>query len=145
MPHYNIGFGVQCFSSMLSDRKINQNLKFFYVIFMPELVFYVLQFVYLNNIKCISSIVKFYGVDLFFSFGHLHRFFFVEHKRSTTISSKLQASQLRSQPSQQSFSNGLSSQPVMLSQFSQNSLDEVVTNEQVKFCFLNMQQTLFEL
>ncbi|XP_050941845.1 putative recombination initiation defects 3 [Cucumis melo] len=41
-----------------------------------------------------------------------------------------QAPQLRSQPSQQSFSQGLSSQHGMYSQLSQNSFDEVVTNEQ---------------
>ncbi|XP_022147454.1 protein PAIR1 isoform X2 [Momordica charantia] len=41
-----------------------------------------------------------------------------------------QAPQLRSQPSQQSFSQGLSSQHGMYSQLSQNSFDEVVTNDQ---------------
>ncbi|KAI4328793.1 hypothetical protein L6164_021122 [Bauhinia variegata] len=51
-------------------------------------------------------------------------------RRSNTGPSGLQASQLRSQPSQQSFSHGLSSQHAMLSQFSQNSLDEAVTNNQ---------------
>lgn len=47
--------------------------------------------------------------------------------------SGLQGPQLRSQPSgqsQQSFSHGLSSQNALLSQFSQNSLDEAVTNDQ---------------
>lgn len=47
--------------------------------------------------------------------------------------SGFQASQHRSQPSQQSFSQGISSQHGMSSHFSQNSLDEVVTtNDQVK-------------
>lgn len=41
-----------------------------------------------------------------------------------------QASQIRSQPSQQSFSQGLSSQLGMFSQLSQSSLDGVSTNEQ---------------
>ncbi|KAJ7962400.1 Protein PAIR1-like protein [Quillaja saponaria] len=50
--------------------------------------------------------------------------------RSNNVPTGLQASQLRSQPSQQSFSHGLSSQHMMLSQFSQNSLDEAVTNDQ---------------
>lgn len=43
---------------------------------------------------------------------------------------KSQASQLRSQQSQQSFSQGLSSQ------LSQNSLDEILTNEQVLISIL---------
>ncbi|MED6158826.1 hypothetical protein PIB30_036542 [Stylosanthes scabra] len=47
-------------------------------------------------------------------------------RRPTTVPSGLQASQ-QSQPS---FSQGLSSQPGMLSHFSQNSLDEAVTNDQ---------------
>ncbi|KAI4355077.1 hypothetical protein L6164_003886 [Bauhinia variegata] len=51
-------------------------------------------------------------------------------RRSSNGPSGLQASQLRSQPSQQSFSHGLSSQHAMLSQFSPNSLDEAVTNDQ---------------
>ncbi|KAF7844529.1 protein PAIR1 [Senna tora] len=53
-------------------------------------------------------------------------------RRSNTVPSGLHASQLRSQPSgpsQQSISHGLSSQPALLSQFSQNSLDEAVTND----------------
>ncbi|KAK2650290.1 hypothetical protein Ddye_017779 [Dipteronia dyeriana] len=41
-----------------------------------------------------------------------------------------QSSQLRSQSSQQSLSQGLSSQHGLFSQFSQSSLDEVVTNDQ---------------
>ncbi|KAK3194788.1 hypothetical protein Dsin_026098 [Dipteronia sinensis] len=41
-----------------------------------------------------------------------------------------QSSQLRSQSSQQSFSQGLSSQHGLFSQFSQSSLDDVVTNDQ---------------
>ncbi|XP_061373587.1 putative recombination initiation defects 3 [Gastrolobium bilobum] len=48
-------------------------------------------------------------------------------RRPNTVSSGMQASQHRSQQSQQSFSQGLSSQHGMLSHFSQNSLDEVVT------------------
>ncbi|GAB2271712.1 hypothetical protein Dimus_038928 [Dionaea muscipula] len=43
------------------------------------------------------------------------------------------ASQLRSQPSQQSFSQGVSSQHGMFTQLSQNSLNEVITNDQ-RFC-----------
>lgn len=43
---------------------------------------------------------------------------------------KIQGSQLRSQTSQQSFSQGISSQHGMFSQFSQNSLEEILTNEQ---------------
>ncbi|KAL9253041.1 putative recombination initiation defects 3 [Drosera capensis] len=43
------------------------------------------------------------------------------------------SSQIRSQPSQQSFSQGLSSQHGMFSQLSQNSLNEVITNDQ-RFC-----------
>ncbi|KAK7837175.1 hypothetical protein CFP56_021652 [Quercus suber] len=41
-----------------------------------------------------------------------------------------QASQLQSQQSQQSFSQGFSSQHGMFSQLSQNSLNEAVTNDQ---------------
>ncbi|XP_052192069.1 putative recombination initiation defects 3 [Diospyros lotus] len=41
-----------------------------------------------------------------------------------------QMSQIRSQPSQQSFSQGVSSQHGIFSQLSQNSLDDVVTNDQ---------------
>ncbi|GMH22465.1 hypothetical protein Nepgr_024308 [Nepenthes gracilis] len=48
----------------------------------------------------------------------------------TSILGGGQASQLRSQTSQQSLSQGVSSQHGMLSQLSQNSLDEVVTNDQ---------------
>ncbi|KAK7292682.1 hypothetical protein RJT34_15533 [Clitoria ternatea] len=50
-------------------------------------------------------------------------------RKSNNVSSGLQAShsQHRSQPSQQSFSQGLSSQHGILSHFSQNSLDEAVT------------------
>lgn len=43
------------------------------------------------------------------------------------------SSQIRSQPSQQSFSQGVSSQHGMFSQLSQNSLNEVITNDQ-RFC-----------
>lgn len=64
------------------------------------------------------------------------------NRRPNTVSSGLQASQHRSQPSQQSFSQGLSSQHGVFSHFSQRSLDEAVTtNDQVKqpclICFLN--------
>lgn len=52
-------------------------------------------------------------------------------RRSNALTTGQQAPQLRSQPSQQSFSQGLSSQHGMYSQLSQNSFDEVVTNEQV--------------
>ncbi|XP_027337787.1 protein PAIR1 [Abrus precatorius] len=50
-------------------------------------------------------------------------------RKTSAVSSGLQAShsQHRSQPSQQSFSQGLSSQHGILSHFSQNSLDEAVT------------------
>ncbi|XP_038882642.1 putative recombination initiation defects 3 isoform X2 [Benincasa hispida] len=51
-------------------------------------------------------------------------------RRSNALTTGQQAPQLRSQPSQQSFSQGLSSQHGMYSQLSQNSFDEVVTNEQ---------------
>lgn len=47
-----------------------------------------------------------------------------------SVFSKSQGSQLRLQTSQQSFSQGLSSQQGMLSQLSQNSLEEILTNEQ---------------
>lgn len=60
-------------------------------------------------------------------------------RKSNAAPSGLQASQLRTQPSgpsQQSFSQGLSSQHALLSQFSQNSLDEALTNDQVISCFL---------
>lgn len=54
------------------------------------------------------------------------------YRKPNPVSSGLQASQNRSQMSQQSFSQGLSSQQ-MLSHFSQSSLDEAVTaNDQVK-------------
>ncbi|KAL9266236.1 putative recombination initiation defects 3 [Drosera capensis] len=43
------------------------------------------------------------------------------------------SSQIKSQPSQQSFSQGVSSQHGMFSQLSQNSLNEVITNDQ-RFC-----------
>ncbi|KAG5565799.1 hypothetical protein RHGRI_001654 [Rhododendron griersonianum] len=50
---------------------------------------------------------------------------------SSSVFGRSQASQLRSQPSQHSFSQqGVSSQRGMFSQLSQNSLDEVVTNDQ---------------
>ncbi|XVE73860.1 hypothetical protein DITRI_Ditri11bG0152200 [Diplodiscus trichospermus] len=51
-------------------------------------------------------------------------------RRSNLGPSGPQSSQLRSQPSQQSFSQGISSQHALFSQISQNSLDEVVTTDQ---------------
>ncbi|KAH7849405.1 hypothetical protein Vadar_017374 [Vaccinium darrowii] len=48
----------------------------------------------------------------------------------SSVFGKRQASQLLSQPSQQSFSQGVSSQQGMFSQLSQNSLDDIVTNNQ---------------
>ncbi|QHO39639.1 hypothetical protein DS421_4g130920 [Arachis hypogaea] len=53
-------------------------------------------------------------------------------RRPNTVASGLQSSQPRSQPSQQSFCTGLSSQPAMFSQFSQSqtSVDEAVINGQ---------------
>ncbi|XP_023526420.1 protein PAIR1-like isoform X2 [Cucurbita pepo subsp. pepo] len=53
-----------------------------------------------------------------------------QSRRSNALTTGQQAPQLRSQPSQQSFSLGLSSEHGMYSQLSQNSFDEVVTNEQ---------------
>ncbi|MED6168088.1 hypothetical protein PIB30_008743 [Stylosanthes scabra] len=56
-----------------------------------------------------------------------------QHARiPNTVASGLQSSQPRSQPSQQSLCNGLSSQPAMFSQLSQNqsSLDEALINGQ---------------
>ncbi|GKU96849.1 hypothetical protein SLEP1_g10037 [Rubroshorea leprosula] len=50
-------------------------------------------------------------------------------RRSNTVPSGPQASQLRSQPSQQSFSLGFSPQPAFFSQISQNSFDEVLTTD----------------
>ncbi|KAG6582614.1 putative recombination initiation defects 3, partial [Cucurbita argyrosperma subsp. sororia] len=55
----------------------------------------------------------------------------LQAKRLNALTTGQQAPQLRSQPSQQSFSLGLSSEHSMYSQLSQNSFDEVVTNEQV--------------
>ncbi|KAE8727528.1 Recombination initiation defects 3, putative isoform 2 [Hibiscus syriacus] len=51
-------------------------------------------------------------------------------RRSSLPPSVPQSSQLRSQPSQQSFSQGISSQHALFSQISQNSLDEIVTTDQ---------------
>ncbi|KAG2679013.1 hypothetical protein I3760_11G030400 [Carya illinoinensis] len=51
-------------------------------------------------------------------------------RRSNSVPTGPQGSQLHSQPSQQSFSQGLSSQHGMFSQLSQNSLNEVLTNDQ---------------
>ncbi|XP_058743988.1 putative recombination initiation defects 3 isoform X3 [Vicia villosa] len=48
-------------------------------------------------------------------------------RRPNNVSNGLQASQHRSQPSQQSFSQGISSQQGILSHFSQSSLDEAIT------------------
>ncbi|MBA0763521.1 hypothetical protein Gotri_012954, partial [Gossypium trilobum] len=50
--------------------------------------------------------------------------------RSSLPPSVPQSSQLRSQPSQQSFSQGISSQHALFSQISQSSLDEIVTTDQ---------------
>ncbi|KAE8723085.1 hypothetical protein F3Y22_tig00013285pilonHSYRG00317 [Hibiscus syriacus] len=52
-------------------------------------------------------------------------------RRSSLPPSVPQSSQLRSQPSQQSFSQGISSQHALFSQISQNSLDEIVTTDQI--------------
>ncbi|KAL5792387.1 hypothetical protein ACOSP7_000981 [Xanthoceras sorbifolium] len=56
------------------------------------------------------------------------------HSRRSSIAptgpQEPQGSQLRSQSSQQSFSQGISSQHGLFSQLSQSSLDEVVTNDQ---------------
>ncbi|KAA8516057.1 hypothetical protein F0562_019236 [Nyssa sinensis] len=49
----------------------------------------------------------------------------------SSVFGKSQTSLLRSQPSQQSFSQVVSSQRGIFSQFSQNSLEEIVTNDQV--------------
>lgn len=58
-------------------------------------------------------------------------------RRSNARPTGPQASQLQSQASQQSFSQGISSQHGMFSQLSQNSLNEVLTNDQVwVFIFL---------
>ncbi|TYH58673.1 hypothetical protein ES332_D08G171400v1 [Gossypium tomentosum] len=51
-------------------------------------------------------------------------------RRSSLPPSVPQSSQLRSQPSQQSFSQGISSQHALFSQISQSSLDEIVTTDQ---------------
>ncbi|XP_038996543.1 putative recombination initiation defects 3 [Hibiscus syriacus] len=50
-------------------------------------------------------------------------------RRSSLPPSVPQSSQLRSQPSQQSISQGISSQHALFSQISQNSLDEIVTTD----------------
>ncbi|GLT60645.1 hypothetical protein SLA2020_334020 [Shorea laevis] len=50
-------------------------------------------------------------------------------RRSNTVPNGPQSSQLRSQPSQQSFSLGFSPQPAFFSQISQNSFDEVLTTD----------------
>ncbi|KAK2353748.1 putative recombination initiation defect [Trifolium repens] len=55
-------------------------------------------------------------------------------RKTNNVSNGLQASQQhRSQPSQQSFSQGLSSQQGILSHFSQSSLDEAVTANDLRF------------
>ncbi|CAB4300394.1 unnamed protein product [Prunus armeniaca] len=51
-------------------------------------------------------------------------------RRPNAVPNGPQASQLRSQPSEQSFSQGFSSQHGMFSQLSQNSLSDVLTNDQ---------------
>ncbi|XP_058008406.1 putative recombination initiation defects 3 isoform X3 [Hevea brasiliensis] len=53
-----------------------------------------------------------------------------QSRRLSTLPTGLQTSQLRPHPSQQSFSQGISSQPGMLSQLSQTSFDESLTNDQ---------------
>ncbi|XP_021674689.2 putative recombination initiation defects 3 isoform X1 [Hevea brasiliensis] len=53
-----------------------------------------------------------------------------QSRRPSAIPTGLQASQLRSQTSQQSFSQGISSQRGMFSQLSQTSFDEALTNDQ---------------
>lgn len=62
---------------------------------------------------------------IFFPFKFMRR-------RPNAVPNGPQASQLRSQPSEQSFSQGFSSQHGMFSQLSQNSLSDVLTNDQVK-------------
>ncbi|XP_022757358.1 protein PAIR1-like isoform X9 [Durio zibethinus] len=61
-------------------------------------------------------------------------------RRSSLAPSGPQPSQLRSQLSQQSFSQGISSQHALFSQISQNSLDEVVTTDQ-RFCSQERENT----
>ncbi|CAL5400997.1 unnamed protein product [Camellia sinensis] len=61
---------------------------------------------------------------------HARRSSNVQSGPESLVFGKNQASQLRSQPSQQSFSQGVSSQHGTFSQLSQNSLDEFVTNDQ---------------
>ncbi|GAV81729.1 hypothetical protein CFOL_v3_25183 [Cephalotus follicularis] len=51
-------------------------------------------------------------------------------RRPTAVATGAVSSQVRSQLSQQSFSQGLSSQHGMFSQLSQNSMDDVLTNDQ---------------
>ncbi|GMP61443.1 hypothetical protein CsSME_00023907 [Camellia sinensis var. sinensis] len=62
---------------------------------------------------------------------HARRSSNVQSGPESLVFGKNQASQLRSQPSQQSFSQGVSSQHGTFSQLSQNSLDEFVTNDQI--------------
>ncbi|GMI75894.1 ARABIDOPSIS THALIANA PUTATIVE RECOMBINATION INITIATION DEFECTS 3 [Hibiscus trionum] len=55
---------------------------------------------------------------------------FPPHTRRSSLPPSIpQSSQLRSQPSQQSFSQGISSQHALFSQISQNSLDEIATTD----------------
>ncbi|XP_057495494.1 putative recombination initiation defects 3 isoform X2 [Actinidia eriantha] len=61
---------------------------------------------------------------------HARRSSIVPNGTESSVFVKSQAPQIRSQPSQQSFSQGISSQHGMFSQLSQNSLDEIVTNDQ---------------
>ncbi|XP_031275855.1 protein PAIR1 [Pistacia vera] len=62
-------------------------------------------------------------------------------RRSSATPTGLHAQQFRSQPSQQSFSQGLSSQQGMFSQLSQSSLDEVLTNDQ-RVCSQERENTM---
>lgn len=59
----------------------------------------------------------------------------ISWRRTSALASGPQASQLRTQQSQQSFSQGISSQHGIVSQLSQSSLDEIVTNDQVESHF----------
>ncbi|PSS11705.1 hypothetical protein CEY00_Acc15987 [Actinidia chinensis var. chinensis] len=61
---------------------------------------------------------------------HVRRSSIVPNGTESSVFCKSQALQLRLQPSQQSFSQGVSSQHGIFSQLFQNSLDEIVTNDQ---------------
>ncbi|XAR63053.1 hypothetical protein NMG60_11022856 [Bertholletia excelsa] len=64
---------------------------------------------------------------------HARRSSTVPNGLDSSVFAKIQASQIRShsQPSQQSFSQGVSSQHGTFSQLSLNSLEEIVTNDQI--------------